>query len=166
MPPLANAVRFVDDEEGDGASLYEIAEVAVERFGGEVDQLVVPAAEAVEACPSLVRVERGVNGGDAIAQFGDGVDLVLHEGDERRNDQDGAAEQTRGELVGERFSGAGWHERDTIAAREDGIDDLALSGAEFGVTEDVAEDLLGGGAISGGFVHDSGAAGRSWAAAS
>ena len=54
------------------------------------------------------------------------VDLVLHEGDQRRDDEHGPPQDARRELVGQRLARAGRHDADAVAAREHGLDDLAL----------------------------------------
>lgn len=55
----------------------------------------------------------------------------MHQGDERRDDErDALADETR-ELIEEGLAAAGGHDDEAVAARERGVDDLALQGAEF-----------------------------------
>ena len=59
------------------------------------------------------------------------VDLVFHQGDERRDDD---AQPLAGEgrnLIRERFPAARGHQRQRVAALQDGADDLQLHGTEL-----------------------------------
>ena len=56
--------------------------------------------------------------------------LVFHEGDERADDQGGAAAGDGGELVAEGFAGAGGHDEQDVAAVGGGAADGFLVGAE------------------------------------
>ena len=68
------------------------------------------------------------------------VDLVLHQRDERRDDQRDAVEHERGELVAQALARAGGEDRQDGAAGEQAVDDGLLAFAE-GVE---AEDALRG----------------------
>src|SRR5205814_103225 len=56
------------------------------------------------------------------------VGLVLHERDERRNDQRGATQTERRYLIAERFAGAARHDGERVPSRQDVLDDLVLAG--------------------------------------
>ncbi len=56
--------------------------------------------------------------------------LILHEGDERRDDDDGFGQKKRGQLEGEAFAGAGGHDGHRVAALENGLKHIALGRAE------------------------------------
>ena len=73
------------------------------------------AQAAVQRCrphPALVRL----------------VGLVLHERDERRNDERGATQTERRYLIAEGFPGAARHDGERVPSREDVLDDLVLAG--------------------------------------
>ena len=59
-----------------------------------------------------------------------GIDLVLHQGDQRRHDQRYAWPHDRGQLVAETLAAAGGHDAQAILAAQDGINHLALTGTE------------------------------------
>src|SRR3970282_2597541 len=63
--------------------------------------------------------------------------------DERRDDEPGPLADERGDLIAERLAAAGRHEHERVAAGERGVDDGFLEAAEFGVAEDVAQELRG-----------------------
>ena len=64
------------------------------------------------------------------------VDLILHQRDERRNDDAGAPPDESRDLVAQRFAAAGRHQSQAIAAVEDGGNDIALQRPETLVAED------------------------------
>ena len=70
-------------------------------------------------------------------------DLVLHESDERRDDNHGALGVEHGwQLVAERFAPAGGHDDAGVASCGDAADDVLLAGAE-GIVAPVAVQGLG-----------------------
>ena len=135
VAPLADAVRFVHHHERERAALEEVAHASLERLGGHVHELVLARLERGEAPAALLGVERRVDLGGAEAQRLELVHLILHQADQRRQHQHCAAEETRGELEGERLARAGGHERDAVASLQDRLDDLPLPGAEGVVAE-------------------------------
>src|SRR5438309_1305933 len=58
------------------------------------------------------------------------VDLVLHQGDEWRDHQRGAAQHHCGQLITERLAAAGGHNDDGIFSLEDRADHFGLARAE------------------------------------
>ena len=60
------------------------------------------------------------------------VDLILHQGDERRDDDREAGAHHGGELEAEALAAAGGQQREDVAAREGVADDLLLERAERG----------------------------------
>src|SRR5207253_1840433 len=77
------------------------------------------------------------DGGDAAGL--QAINLVLHQGDEGRDDDGGIAAQDGGGLVAERLAAAGGQDDDRVAAVEDGAHGLFLQGPE-GVVAPVAFD--------------------------
>ena len=58
------------------------------------------------------------------------IHLVLHQGDERGDDDAGARAHQRGDLIAQRLAAAGGHQHEGVAAGDDVLDDLALLAAE------------------------------------
>ena len=54
VSPLADAVRFIDHEQRDGAAAHEVAEVAVECFGREEYEFVCASAKRLHARATFV----------------------------------------------------------------------------------------------------------------
>ena len=59
------------------------------------------------------------------------VDLILHQRDQRREDERRLGPQHRRELVGERLARAGGHQRERVAALDGRAHDLLLAGPEL-----------------------------------
>jgi hypothetical protein len=58
------------------------------------------------------------------------VDLILHQRDERRDDQGDTAEHDRGQLEPQRLARARRHHRKEIATGENGVDQFLLTGTK------------------------------------
>ena len=67
------------------------------------------------------------------------VDLVLHQRDQRRDDDAEARAQQCRDLVAQRFAAAGRHQHDGVAAGRDLLDHLLLRAAEFVKAKDRAQ---------------------------
>jgi len=86
----------------------------------------VPAHRLLEARLLLARADARVDKGGGDATRLERVHLVLHERDERRDDEGHAAEQASGELVGERLARPSRHHADAVATGHDRFDDGQL----------------------------------------
>ena len=167
VPPLRNAVRFVDGEEGNG-DLGEAGKelFAHQPFRGDIKEVKLAA---MELCQGLARFGgfegRVVNGGaDAVGL--QGIDLILHQRDQRRDDDADAGPVQRRDLEAEGFAAAGRHEDKSILAGDQAVDDFFLIGAKGAVAEDALQGFTGSwqqGWISRrGRVDGVPAAGRGW----
>ena len=136
-------MRLVDHDQRDRARRHELTQGAVERLGSEKDELVVAPSERGQAGTALVEVERRVDLDRVEAERLHCVDLILHQADEWRNDQDRARQHTRRQLVRERLPGSGGHDGDAVLPVEHGVDHLALARAERIEAEDGAENCGG-----------------------
>jgi hypothetical protein len=147
MAPGGDAVGFVDGDEG-GLALGEHLGKAgdAEALGGDEEE-VERAIEVVAAgLAGVVAGEAGVDAGDAEAEVAELGGLVVHEGDEGRDDEGGAGvaggSASEGwELVAEAFAGSGGHDEEGIATGGCGFADLLLVGAEGSVTEDAVKEF-------------------------
>ena len=89
----------------------------------------------------------------AEAERGKFRGLVVHEGDERGDDEGRAASGERGELVAEGFARAGGHDEQDVAAIGCCFADLLLVGAEVAVAEDAVEQSGEGFGLGGDSGH-------------
>ena len=144
VAPLRDAVRLVDGEEGDlrGLELGEEA-LVVEALRGDVEQSQTAVAQPVRDVPGLVGTEARVEARGIHSPAGEEVDLVLHQRDQRRDDDRHAVEHERRELVAEALAAAGREDGQRRAAGEQRLDDLLLAGAEGVEAEPLREDIGG-----------------------
>ena len=124
-------MRLVDREERDPrlAQLRQEA-LVVEALRRDVEQLQLTAAQTVGDCAHLDGVEARVEPRRVDALPREEVDLVLHQRDQRRDDDRHAVEQQRRELVAEALARPGREDGERRAAGEERVDDLLLARAE------------------------------------
>ena len=137
-------MHLVDDDEPDAGGRERLHEVATAETLRRSEQERDPArGDRAEPRLDLVRRQGRVDDrgplGDRRRQL---VDLVLHQRDERREDDGGAGEEHRRELVGQRLARARRHERKGVAPGEGAADDLFLSGPEVVEAEELAQGRL------------------------
>ena len=140
VPPLAHAVRLVHREEGDadrGDALERAAEV--EALRGDVEHLQLAALRAREAVGDLARGERGVQEGRREPARRERVHLVLHERDQRGDDDGQLRQEQRRHLVAERLPAAGGEHDERVPAGEHRRDRALLPRPEVGEAEPVAQ---------------------------
>jgi hypothetical protein len=137
-------VRFIDDDQRNRAAANQVAQAAIQRLGGEVDELVRAAAKVFETSAPFFEGQRRVDRARMKAELLERVDLIFHQGDQRREHQHGSRHHARRQHERERFAGARRHHRDAITAGQDCVDDFFLAGAEFGVAENFLENLVRG----------------------
>ena len=159
VPPLRDAVRLVDGDERRVRLGQEAAEPGHgETLRRDVQQLRPPLEDAALRVGGLLRRERAVDVARADAVRVQRVHLVLHQRDQRRDDERGPVEHQRGELVAERLPAAGGHQREAVLPVEDVRDDVLLHRAEPVVAEAVFQELAGCGELVHSAAHSSRAA--------
>ena len=143
VAPHADAVGLVDDDPGDAGRPQGAEEgVVAQPLGRDVDELEVAPRQIVEAGAHLVAGEGAVDQRGARADGGrERLDLVLHQGDQRRDDDGRALVEQRRELEGQRLAGAGRHDRQRVLAAQRAGDDGGLPGAQILVAELCAEGV-------------------------
>ena len=143
VAPLAHAVGLVDRDQRELGAVEQREEARREQpLGRHVEQVEAAVRHVALDLVGLGRVERAVQVRRAHPQLPQGVHLVLHQGDQRADDQADAGAHQRGHLVAQRLAAAGGHEHERVAAGEDRLDDGFLVAAE----RVVAPHLLQGGA--------------------
>ena len=144
VAPGGNAVGLVDGDQRQGTPAEAFEQGASEEaFGGHVQEFETAVRHLVAGGGLGVLVEFGVQGGGFNAELAEGSDLVVHQGDERRDDQAHAVAAQRGQLVAEALAATGGHEHQRVAARHDTLDAGRLQTAKAAKAEHPAEDLLG-----------------------
>jgi hypothetical protein len=142
VPPLRHAVRLVDGEQRDPEAVEPRQErVAHQRLGRDVQEVQLARVQPCERAPRVRRLQRRVVEGRLDAVRHEGVDLVLHERDQGRDDDRGARAMQCGHLVTERLAAAGGHEDEGVLAVDQALDDLRLLRTERREAEDAGEGL-------------------------
>ena len=108
-----------------------------EALGRDVEQAQLAGRGAVERRRVGARVLLRVDERHALAETArrERLDLILHERDERRDDDREVVAQERRQLVAERLAGAGRHNDEHVAACQRRLAGLALAGPELGEAE-------------------------------
>ena len=156
VSPLADAVRLVDGDEPHADAADPLAEalaaVADQPLGRDVQQPARAAAHHRHRRAALLWRLRAVQARGGHAARHQAVDLVLHQRDERRDDQRQprarrAIVDQRRRLEAERLAAAGRQHQHAVAALEDRVDRLALPRpelAEAPVALEHLDDGIGG----------------------
>ena len=99
-------------------------------FGCDEEELENAVEVVAAGLAGLVAGETGVDAADAEAGGGELGGLVVHEGDEGRDDEGGTAAGDGGELVTEGLACSGGHNEENVAAVGGGATDGFLVGAK------------------------------------
>jgi hypothetical protein len=135
-------VRLVDGEERDARAVELRQEpLVVEALRRDVEQLQRAGAQPLEDRPLLRRVEARVEPLGVDPAPLQEVDLILHQGDQRRDDDRQPVEEQRRQLVAEALAGAGREHGERRPAGEKGADDLLLAGTERAEPEALREHV-------------------------
>src|SRR6266545_3352712 len=136
VAPFADAVGLVHRHQGDAEVSEQAAETRIgEALRGDVGQLEGAGPDAAETLAHLRGGERrGQEGGGNPPPF-EGLHLVVHERDERGDDEGGAGKQAGRELVDQALPAAGGSHEQEPALREQGKDGLSLAGTELRIAE-------------------------------
>ena len=131
VAPLGYTVCFVDDEHGNGQTLHEgRKEFVFQAFRRNIDQFDPAGADGGEAGLGLFKSTLAVDIRRRYLLVDQAVDLVLHEGNERRNDQRHAGHHQGRQLEAYRLPCPCRHDGQAVAAIEKGLDDLMLARPE------------------------------------
>ena len=140
VTPLADAVRLVHNEQADRARQETVEEVAVlEALRGEIQNLTFAPLNLLMELARLAGRQVGVHCQRIHADGIQLVELVLHESDERADDERQPGHQDRRKLIDERLSAAGRHDHDGIAATQHSLHRLPLTLLEIAMSEPVGE---------------------------
>ena len=155
-------MRLVDGEQrhpGAGNGFHEAR--AAEPFRRDVQQVVGARPARLQPFLLLARRQRAVDVGGGDAPRLQGVHLILHQGDERRDDQRAAVAEDRRQLVAQGFAAAGRHHGQDVAPGQHRFDNGGLAGAKIAVPEARQQDVAGM-AQGIGCCHGSGDSAKVW----
>ena len=117
MPPFADAMRFVDRDQRQPALVEQLAEALGRRpLRRDIEQVELARAKPL-AGRARGRSSAEVSDGGADAERLGRADLVVHQRDQRRDDQRGAVAGQRRQLVAQRLARPGRHHRQRVLRR-------------------------------------------------
>lgn len=141
VAPLADAMRLVDGDETHANSGKEVPKrVQLEPLGRDEEESDAACADPIHDA-ALRR--HGLGPGEGLGLETDParpLDLVLHEGDEWRDDQRQAIDEERRHLVADALASAGGKNAECIPTMENGPYELLLARPEAVVSERSTED--------------------------
>jgi hypothetical protein len=129
-------MRFVDGEENRPQLHEEPAEVGVlQALRRHEEELDGAGSELALDEIAVVLGLRAVQAGSGNSPTAKGVDLILHQRDEGRDDESHPIEDERRKLVAKTLAGAGRHHRQYRPTGQHAADDLELARSKVGVAE-------------------------------
>jgi hypothetical protein len=145
VSPFRQAMRFVHDEQVHMVLPQPFEEGGIfEPLRGGEDEFHFRRLDGLKRILQLGRVNRGIHLPRPDAERPQLVGLVLHQRDQRRDDNCDTRQVQRGQLITERFACAGRHDGDRVAAVHDRADDVLLSRPELVQPERSAHQLFDG----------------------
>ena len=131
VAPLGDAVGLVDGDE----THVHVTQFRLEKFGSQalrrdIQDLDVAEDTVLQGDDDFLAGEAGVDGGGTDAQTAEIVYLVLHQGNERGDDDARAFLSQCRHLEGDGLAATRGHQSQCIMATGDGLDDLLLNAAE------------------------------------
>ncbi len=143
VAPLGDAVRLVDGEQRQLRAREQRQRPLLQQpLGRDIEDIEAARGDAAFERRLLAIVERRVEERGPDADLGQRLHLVLHQRDQRRDDDAGAGSNESRDLVAQRLAAAGRHQRQRIAAGDHGGDDVGLMRAELPEPEHVGQHLL------------------------
>ena len=137
-------MRFVNCEERNGAPADALHKTAVSKsFRGDIHDSQLSLAHLCDALLLLIQAEGAVDEARRNPAAHQGVYLILHQRNKRRNDESDSRKEQCRQLVAQRFATAGGHDSQHILPRQDAGDDLFLALAKVSETEGFIESLNG-----------------------
>ena len=105
MPPLRDTMGLVDCKQGDSHLRQPIEEVLVaQTLRTDIQQIKLTRMQPGQNLPRAIRVLTGVITSSSDTIGPQGIDLVLHQGDQRRDYDANARPMQRGDLIAQRFA--------------------------------------------------------------
>ena len=154
VSPLADAMRFVNGEQADFHRRDPVEKARAEQaFRCDVQQFQRAGTRGARHGACLLGVLGRIEEGRGDAKFGQCGNLVLHQCDQRADDDGQSAAHQRGNLEAQGLAATGRHQHQRMLSFGNVADDVGLRAAEIRVTKYVAQDLAGVGKGGLGRVH-------------
>ncbi len=133
---------FVDGEQGKLRAFEQRQRPLLQQpLRRDIEEIELARGDPAFECRLLAIVKRGIQERGPDADLGQRLHLVLHECDERRDDDAGAGPYESGDLIAQRLAAARRHQRQGITTGDHGGDDVCLMRAKFAKAEYVGQHL-------------------------
>ena len=131
-------MRLVDGEKRHGNVRNKRQKALVfEPLRRDIQKLILLACGFGVSLPQLFERQGAIEKGRRNARLRERRDLILHERDERRDDDREPRQHKRGDLVADRFSAARRHDTQNVPAGQNRVDERLLPAAEGTVTKEL-----------------------------
>ena len=135
-------MRLIDREQRQREARQAVhGAVAQQPFGGDIEQVELLLDEVAGDGAGLGGVELGVQGAGVDAELAQRGDLVVHQRDQRGDDDGGAGAAQSGHLIADALAAAGGHQHQGVATGDDVADRGILLAAKAGEAEHLAQHL-------------------------
>ena len=137
-------MRLVDGEERDPAARQELeAARRHQALRRDIDEIERALAHVALDLGGLGRRQRRIEVSRAHAGLAQRIDLILHQGDQRRDDNADTRPQQRGNLVAQRLAAARRHQDERVTSGRDAVDDRRLPAPERAIAEHGLKNFKG-----------------------
>ncbi len=141
VPPLRDAVRLVYCKQCNSRACEQIeAARRCQPFGGDVQQIEITVDQRPFDLACRPGIQRRIEKRCAYAELRQCRDLVLHQGDQRRDNNACALPQQCRHLVTQRLAAAGRHQHQRVAPSRNVPDDLRLRISKISMAEYFAQN--------------------------
>ena len=136
-------MRFIDNQERHQTFPNQAQKPFVlNPLRRHIEKLETLEMETLDDLVSLLLGQTGVKSGGGYLALLETLDLILHQGDERRHHEGQAWQERRRKLIAERFPLAGRHDHHRVTTGQNRPHHVFLTGPELGETKLLSKLLL------------------------
>ena len=140
VPPLRDAMSLVDGKEGDRTAREKLqAARGHEALGRNIEQIQRRRANGLLDLGDFARGQARIERAGPHPSLAQRLHLILHQRDQRRNDDAQTGAQQGGDLIAQRLAAARRHQHDGILASDHMLDNCQLLATESVEAEDLAQ---------------------------
>ena len=150
MPPLRQAMRLVDRDQGQGHGFEPFQRLRAEqRFRRDIEKIELPRRDRPPDRAAFLEGEIGIQRRRPHARIAQRGDLIRHQRDERRDHKPQPRPAECRNLITQRLPPARRHQHEGVLARDHMIDDLRLLSAKGVVAVNGLQNVQGIGGHGG-----------------
>ncbi len=143
LPPLGNAVGLVHCHHTDPGPLGKAGEVpGFQTLRGHIDDLIPAAHGVLHGSLNLSLRQGAVDIGSMHSRLVQGLDLILHQGNQRGNHHRNARQHQRWDLVADGFSRSSRHDAQHVPPGQYAVDQQFLAGTKIRVSKICLQNFM------------------------